>query len=993
MSREELRRAIERPAERVGLSVDPELVEALLTDVEGQPGALPLLSTALLELWRQRDGRRLRLVAYARSGGVQGAVARLAEDAFVRLDPVQQVQARKLLLRLTDEDDSGAIVRRRIPLAELEAERSAEVADVVAQLTDRRLLTVSDGAVEVAHEALLREWPLLRTWLDEDVQGRRLHRRLSKAARAWDADGRDPGGLYRSARLAAALEWAADRDPELTATERAFLDDSRSASGRAQRRLRMVLAGVTSLLVFAVIAGLVALDQRGKARAEATAAAAQRLGAEALAEDEVDRALLLARQGVALHDSPQTRANLLETLLKSPAAIGVLRGDGDRVTALDLSPNNRMLAFVDADGTLNRIDTGTRRPSVQPLTVPDHHVIYGPDDVRFSNDGSRLAVGGLEPRILDARAHFLLTSLRIRSDRVVYSMRFSPDGRTLFAVVSDFSGRSLAQRFDTLTGNPLGEPRFIARTGKAVTLIVTSDGRRVVTGFEGGPIAIRDARTLRPLRKFSLGAVAAALSPDDRTLLVGAGVGSVRFLDLVTGRARTASGRHDGAVEAAAFSADGRTAVTVGEDSRRDRLGRRSSRGRRDARGPLRGDHGGRDQPRRPDALHRRPRRQGADLGSRRRPPPRPPVRHRARHSGRALHGSPDREPCAQLRRPGARRGPPRRNRHPDRCANAAPAHEVSRGPERPGPRHRVLAGRQPARGRRRGRLPRAGRRAPWRSRQTAARPHRAGVRTELQRRRAADGHGRPRRSAAVDAAIRRAGRSATTPRLPPAGYLRRDASPAHRGRHPDVGVEILDAPALQPRATPPPLGRPGAWASRPTGAISVSAGPTARRSCGPPRRGDPSPASSRAHQRGAFAVLEPGRPHAGHGQHRRDDPPVRRGHPAAARRPTAGRTEPIGLEQVTTQPSLVAAMVEALALRGEERVLEVGTGLAGRRAAARERDPVSRAPMSGTRTSRRRSSGVGTPAATTTRCAATGPELAADAGLGRQAWRQRGDG
>ena len=281
MSRDELRRAIERPAQRVGLSVEPELVEALLTDVEGRPGALPLLSTALLELWRRRDGSRLRLAAYARSGGVQGAVARLAEDAFVQLDPAQQAEARKLLLRLADEDESGAIVRRRIGLAELEGERSAEV---VARLADRRLLTVSDGAVEVAHEALLREWPRLRAWLDEDAQGRRLHRRIGDAARAWDADARDPGALYRGARLASALDWAAGHEPELNATERAFLDDSRRASGRAQRRLRMVLAGVASLLVLAVIAGGVALDQRGNARAEATAAAAQRLGAQALTE-------------------------------------------------------------------------------------------------------------------------------------------------------------------------------------------------------------------------------------------------------------------------------------------------------------------------------------------------------------------------------------------------------------------------------------------------------------------------------------------------------------------------------------------------------------------------------------------------------------------------------------------------------------------------------------------------------------------------------------
>ncbi|MGZ8648658.1 MAG: nSTAND1 domain-containing NTPase, partial [Solirubrobacteraceae bacterium] len=311
LSRDELRRAIVRPAQRVGLSVEADLADALLADVEGQPGALPLLSTALLELWRERDRRRLRLASYVRSGGVQGAVARLAEDAFVRLGDSHRAAARTLLLRLADEDESGAVVRRRIELAELESEGSGEMLEVVARLTDRRLLTVSDGAVEVAHEALLREWPRLRAWLDEDAQGRRLHHKLSAAARAWDADARDPGELYRGARLAAALDWAAEHEHELSATERVFLNDSRIASGRAQRRLRAVLAGVATLLVLAVIAGAVALNQRGNARVEAIAADAQRLGALALVEDDLGQALLLARQGMVLEDSPQTRRNLL----------------------------------------------------------------------------------------------------------------------------------------------------------------------------------------------------------------------------------------------------------------------------------------------------------------------------------------------------------------------------------------------------------------------------------------------------------------------------------------------------------------------------------------------------------------------------------------------------------------------------------------------------------------------------------------------------------
>ena len=225
-----------------------------------------------------------------------------------------------------------------------------------------RLITIGEGEVEVAHEALLREWPRLRDWLEEDAEGRRLHRQLTHAARDWDAAGRDRSELYRGARLAAALDWAATHTAELNATERDFLDASRAASERAQRRLRAVLAGVASLLVLAVIAGLVALNERGNARDEALAAAAQRLGAQALVEDDLDRSLLLARQGMALEDSVQTQSNLLAALLKSPAASASLRGDGDRLISLDLSPDERTLAFLDNDGTLSFVDTRTRRP-------------------------------------------------------------------------------------------------------------------------------------------------------------------------------------------------------------------------------------------------------------------------------------------------------------------------------------------------------------------------------------------------------------------------------------------------------------------------------------------------------------------------------------------------------------------------------------------------------------------------------------------------------
>jgi WD40 repeat protein/DNA-binding SARP family transcriptional activator len=569
MRRDELRRAIELPARRAGLKVEADLTDALVSDVEGEPGALPLLSTSLLELWQQRDGRRLRMSAYERAGGVHGAVARLAESAYERLDAGQRRQARAILLRLAGAGEGDAVVRARVPLEEF----GEDALPVLAELTDRRLLTVSEREVEVAHEALLREWPRLRVWLEDDAEGRRLRRHLRAAAREWEAGGRDPGELYRGARLASALDWSADHDVELNETERAFVGASRAANERASRRLRMVLAVVGSLLVLAVIAGAIALNERGNARSEALTAEAQRLGALALAEDDLDRSLLLARQAAALDDSPQTRSNLLAALLKSPAAIGVLRGDGDRLAGLDLSPDGRTLAFIDRDGTLIFVDPRSRRPLAPPRTVAGRIGILPEqvrlDDVRFSPDGSLLAVGGEDPAVLDAHKDRVLARLPIPSDRFVYRLRFSPDGRTLFTLLALPPDRGTAlQHFDAGSGRPLGPARHISHSPEIVTLMVTPDGRRLVTTSSAGGTVIRDARTLRSLRQLAVRADEAALSPDGRTMLAGGRDGSVRFVDLVTEAVTLASGRHDGGVLRATFADDGRKAITAGADSR-----------------------------------------------------------------------------------------------------------------------------------------------------------------------------------------------------------------------------------------------------------------------------------------------------------------------------------------------------------------------------------------------------------------------------------------
>src|SRR6185369_5435355 len=144
----------------------------------------------------------------------------------------QQAIARRILLRLAGEDAGGGAVRRRVALDELEADHDEAVGDVLDVLAASRLAVVSAGTAEVAHEALLREWPRLRDWLEEDAEGRRLHHHLREAARDWDAAGRDPAELYRGARLAAALDWSEQHARDANELERAFLLESQADADR-----------------------------------------------------------------------------------------------------------------------------------------------------------------------------------------------------------------------------------------------------------------------------------------------------------------------------------------------------------------------------------------------------------------------------------------------------------------------------------------------------------------------------------------------------------------------------------------------------------------------------------------------------------------------------------------------------------------------------------------------------------------------------------------
>ncbi len=294
MSASELEAAVTRPAAGVGVEVEPALATQLVADVLDQPAALPLLQFTLTELFERRSGPVLTLQGYRDLGGVDAAVAGRAEAVFDGLNEVEREDARRMFLRLVNVDEVRSVSRRRALRSELvsTASDSGQMDAVIDAFGTSRLLTFDhdpgtrESTVEVAHEALIGQWPRFGEWVARAGEGLRIQGQLAEAARTWDRQGRDAGDLYRGLRLESAQEWSAAQPDELSALEQAFLDasvDARSAEviaqreqserdRRSNRRLRGLLAGVGVLLALALIAGALAIRQQQRADDEAASA-------------------------------------------------------------------------------------------------------------------------------------------------------------------------------------------------------------------------------------------------------------------------------------------------------------------------------------------------------------------------------------------------------------------------------------------------------------------------------------------------------------------------------------------------------------------------------------------------------------------------------------------------------------------------------------------------------------------------------------------------
>lgn len=623
-----LQRAIEGPARLAGLKLENGLTGRILADVTGEPGALPFLQHALLELYERRADHVLTRGAYDDIGGVAGALARRAEEVWAAFDPEQQAIARRIMLRLIQPGDGTADTRRRTAVDELVADPASAMAteDVIAELAESRLVVTSadpatgERSIEISHEALLQGWPRLAGWVDNARAWLRIHRRLTEQSREWEAHDRHPDYLLTGTRLTQAREWTADHHEDVNPDERAFVAASLDAEEAAHRRRARIRRGVTTGLTVALLVvgtlAMLASTQRARAEIAEDRARSREVAAEASNQLDLDPelGLLLAIEAYEISPTAQAEAALRQALVRSsirsrlhtvgPDPMVEVSPDGKIVaswaiggavtlwdlaegtrlaelrdaagdtpegliSAIAFSPGARRLVASDLDGHawIWRVSDGQLLHTVQWPTTGTQAAVIAQEGAGWTPDGSRFVIAGFDgiARLFDATSGAQLREVTGPGTSESPSL-----ARVRFAP----DGRRLAVEgaggavrvVDTRNGDTIAETE--GHDTHLWALKISADGTRLVAASEDGSARIWDATNGQLLHTFEHDAPVrdVAVDPAGEKVLTGDANGNVRIWDTATGEQLVDLVGHEARVNQLRFDASGQRALTASLD-------------------------------------------------------------------------------------------------------------------------------------------------------------------------------------------------------------------------------------------------------------------------------------------------------------------------------------------------------------------------------------------------------------------------------------------
>jgi WD40 repeat protein len=556
MSIDELRQAIVSPAEARGVAVDDELVNLLIRDLDPapgrgagyDPGALPLVSHALLASWRNHTGGRLTVADYLSAGGLHGAVKQTAEQMLASFDDTGRAAAQWLFTQLVLVDADGAMTRRRVEhdsLRHPDPATDRALDEVIEACIAGRLITAGETTLEISHEAMLTAWPRLHDWVLADVDAARLQTRIAQAAQVWQENDRDPDLLLRGGPLQDAEELSqatSTSSRTLTASESEYVQASaeRASQGRmAERRRVRILRSIVAVTTVLALLTTALAGAAWWARAEADD---QRVAAEQ-ARDEAQAGELAI-----------TAATIRE---RDPAAAAQLS-----LAAYRVSPT------LAARSSLSD-STGVPTPARFPVTP-------GEMSAAATGDGSLLAVTGKDGvtrlwQRTDSGTYEQLSDVQSNAPGTpgpIWVSAFTPDGALFVAAdVADAYDASSVAFWDMRDpANPVSLPS-VDIDGSAKSLAVSSDGTRLAIGTATGMVYRWDLgdgppTQLPPHEAGEAEVSALAYSPDNQLL---AGTSSGEILTVPGGREQ-ALVVVDGVpttVTDLAYSPDGRTVIST----------------------------------------------------------------------------------------------------------------------------------------------------------------------------------------------------------------------------------------------------------------------------------------------------------------------------------------------------------------------------------------------------------------------------------------------